>query len=88
MITLPLKNFEPMTTTRHFLMEEEMKLSKFLKENNFQIGDMIKIENKKECRLPLFDNEYCLTFDKGDLYIEEPFSLKECKTIFGEEFNY
>jgi len=50
------------------------------------VGDIAIIENKLECVLPLDDNEYCVTIDNGNVFIEEPFSYEECKILFGNDF--
>jgi len=49
--------------------------------NDIVVGDIAIIENKLECVLPLDDNEYCVTIDNGNVFIEEPFS-------YGKSYKY
>jgi len=50
------------------------------------VGDIAIIEDKSECVLPLNDNEYCVTIDNGNVFIEEHFTYEECKILFGKDF--
>lgn len=79
-IKLPIVNINDINWSNHD--------SSFGIFQNIKVGDIAVIENKSECVLPLDDNEYCVTIDNGDVFIEEPFTHEECKILFGNDFDY
>jgi len=91
MISIKLKNYEPLFAEKHIVYEcpdGPIRFADMLIEEGFKIGDDVQIENQDECKLPLLKDEYCLTFKKNGLFIEEPCTKRECKKIFGKEFDY
>ncbi|EME72267.1 hypothetical protein OZL92_17085 [Bacillus sonorensis] len=58
-----------------------------IEEGLIAVGDVVEVEDSSECPLPLSNNQFCVTFNKGDvLFLEEPFTLEECKLMFGSDF--
>jgi hypothetical protein len=72
----------------HYIPEEEIGFDSFIKSGEIAVGDKVRVENKEECVLPLSNGHYCLTFNKGNFFTEESFSLAECKILFGVDFDY
>jgi len=76
-IKLPIVNVKGINWSNH---DESSDMFSEIK-----VGDIVVIENKSECILPLDNNEYCVTIDNENVFIEEAFSYEECKILFGEE---
>lgn len=88
-----IKSLKGINWSKHYDFENEIDFQDYFIEGQIEVGDLVTVENKKECVLPLRDNQYCITFNKirdGKiiLFLEEPFSLTECKKLFGSSFNY
>jgi len=89
MLTLKIKNIKGINWSKnHRIPEVNSTFQDFIDSGDISVGDIVTVENKEECGFPLDEGEYCLTFDKEDFFIEEPFSKKECIELFGKQFNY
>lgn len=70
----------------HPIPEESTSFLEFINSGEIAVGDYVTVEDKDECSFPLGDDVFCLTFEKDEFFIEEPFTLSECKILFGNEF--
>jgi len=79
-ISFPIVNIEGINWGNHNEFHTMLSEGKIIK------GDLAVIENKLECPLPLKNDEYCIIIDNDEVFIEEQFSDKECRILFGDKF--
>ncbi|MCY9292317.1 hypothetical protein MOE88_06145 [Bacillus spizizenii] len=69
--------------------DETLDSKELITGGTIAVGDVVKVEGRGDCPLPLRENQFCITFNKeNELFLEEPFTLEECKSLFGAEFKY
>lgn len=88
-----IKSLEGIDWNAHYDYDNDIEFEFFFRNNLINVGDIVTVENKAECVLPLYDNEYCITFKKdledgGLFFMEVPFDLMECSLLFGDDFDY
>ncbi len=69
--------------------DDSVNFDDLIKLELIAVGNVVTVEGQADCPLPLRKNQFCITFSKdNELLVEEPFSLEECNSLFGSDFNY
>lgn len=67
--------------------DEILDFNELVEDGAIAVGDIVKVLGKNECPFPLMENQFCIIFNKEDeLFLEEPFTLEECKIMFDSGF--